>query len=258
MMLTCLSSAYPTIVELLPGYEKMESFFLSLPSLFKKEEGQLIHDGRNQLRILTYEEERFVVKAYKKPVFINRLVYGIFRSSKAKRSLENALLLRSIGVGTPEPIGYINLRKGFLFTQSFLVTRLSTCPYRYDMLFQRHFDFEEKVLREIGRITANLHEHGISHLDYGRGNILFDETPDGNIHVELVDLNRIKRGPVDMIKGCKNLERLPATEQMHRWIAEEYAKARNYDEEKCFQLMRKFRKVQPGHEVNEFPEETGK
>lgn len=255
MMPTRLST-HPAILELLPGYEKMEGFLLSLPSLFQKGEGELIHDGRNQLRILTYEGEKYVVKAFKKPVFINRLVYGIFRPSKAKRSMENALLLKSIGVGTPEPIGYINLRKKFLFTRSFFVTRLSTCSYRYDMLFQQHFDYEEKVLREIGRITAKMHEHGISHLDYGRGNILFDKMPSGEIRLELVDLNRIKHGPVDMVRGCKNLERLPATAQMHRWIAEEYAKARNYDEEECFQLMRKFRKAQPGHETNEFPEET--
>ena len=231
MKLTRLS-AHPTILELLPGYERMEGFLLSLPSLFQQEKGQLIHDGRNQLRVLEFEGEKYVVKAYRKPFFINRLIYGFFRPSKAKRSLENALLLRSIGVGTPEPIGYINQRNGFLFTRSFFVTRISTCPYRYDMLFQQHFDCEEKVLREIGRITAKMHEHGISHLDYGRGNILFDKMP------------------------SKNLERLPATAQMHRWIAEEYAKIRHYDEEQCFQLMRKFRKTQPAQEPNEFPKET--
>ena len=215
MKLTRLS-AHPTILELLPGYEKMEGFLLSLPSLFQQEKGQLIHDGRNQLRVLEFEGEKYVVKAYRKPFFINRLIYGFFRPSKAKRSLENALLLRSIGVGTPEPIGYINQRNGFLFTRSFFVTRISTCPYRYDMLFQQHFDCEEKVLREIGRITAKMHEHGISHLDYGRGNILFDKMPSGEVRLELVDLNRIKHGPVDMVRGCKNLERLPATAQMHR------------------------------------------
>ena len=255
MKLTRLS-AHPTILELLPGYERMEGFLLSLPSLFQQEKGQLIHDGRNQLRVLEFEGEKYVVKAYRKPFFITRLIYGFFRPSKAKRSLENALLLRSIGVGTPEPIGYINQRNGFLFTRSFFVTRISTCPYRYDMLFQQHFDCEEKVLREIGRITAKMHEHGISHLDYGRGNILFDKMPSGEVRLELVDLNRIKHGPVDMVRGCKNLERLPATAQMHRWIAEEYAKIRHYDEEQCFQLMRKFRKTQPAQEPNEFPKET--
>jgi len=257
MMQTSLSS-HPTIVELLPGYEKLEGFLLSLPSLFKKGEGQVIHNGRNQLRILAYEGEKYVVKAYKKPNIINRLVYGIIRPSKAKRSLENALLFRSIGVGSPEPIGYINQRNGILFTRSFLVTRLSTCPYRFDMLFQRNFDCEEEVLREIGRTTANLHEHGICHLDYGRGNILFDVSDEGKVRLELVDLNRIRRGDVDIVRGCKNLERLPATEQMHRWLAEEYAKARGFDVEQCYQLMRKFRKVQPAHEKKEFPEETTK
>jgi Ser/Thr protein kinase RdoA (MazF antagonist) len=94
-------------------------------------------------------------------------------------------------------------------------------------------------------VTARLHEHGYAHKDYGRANILFQKTPNG-ITIEIVDLNRMYIGPIDMKTGCKNFERLPATPQMHRWMAEEYAKARNFDVEKCFELMRAYRSVQPG------------
>ena len=87
--------------------------------------------------------------------------------------------------------------------------------------------------------------NGYAHKDYGRANILFQKTPNG-ITIEIVDLNRMYIGPIDMKTGCKNFERLPATPQMHRWMAEEYAKARNFDVEKCFELMRAYRSVQPG------------
>lgn len=55
-----------------------------------------------------------------------------------------------------------------------------------------------------------------------------------------------KAEQAQQVTGCKNFERLPATPQMHRWMAEEYAKARNFDVEKCFELMRAYRSVQPG------------
>ena len=112
-------------------------------------------------------------------------------------------------------------------------------------LFKRHFDYEEEVLREIGRVTAVLHEHGYAHKDYGRANILFQKTDKG-IKLDIVDLNRMYIGPIDMRRGCKNFERLPATPQMHRWMAEEYARARGFDAEKCYELMQAFRSTQPG------------
>ena len=154
-------------------------------------------------------------------------------------------MLREIGVGTPRPVGYLNIRQGFLFDRSYLITLEAECPHVYRELFEQKFEYEEEVLREIGRVTALLHNHGYAHKDYGRGNILFKQTPEG-IKLEIVDLNRMDIGPLDIKAGCKNLERLPATPQMHRWLAEEYAQARGMDPEKCYQLMVAYRSTQPG------------
>lgn len=68
----------------------------------------------------------------------------------------------------------------------------------------------------------------------------------GGIKLEIVDLNRMFIGTIGMKAGCKNFERLPATPQMHRWMAEEYAKVRGFDAEKCFELMVSYRSTQPG------------
>ena len=95
-----------------------------------------------------------------------------------------------------------------------------------------------------------MHEHGYAHKDYGRANILFEKTPKG-IRLDIVDLNRLDVGPLDMRAGCKNLERLPATPAMHRIIAEEYAKVRGFDPEECWRLMVAFRSTQPGKEEKE-------
>lgn len=228
-----------------PDFERVKDFVASVFERFQRGEGTVIHKGRNELREMEHDGQLFVVKSFRRPNFINRFVYGIVRPSKAKRSYDYAEKFLNIGVGTPQPVGYLNVRKGWLFDKSYYVSVKSECPYVYKDLFERKFEYEEEVLRAIGRITAVLHEHGYAHKDYGRENILFQKTENG-VKLEFVDLNRMYIGAIDMKRGCKNFERLPATPQMHRWIVEEYAKARGFDVEKCFELMVAYRSVQPG------------
>lgn len=225
-----------------------------LPERAAHGEGRLLHEGRNEVRAISTTQGECVVKSFGVPHLINQLVYGWLRPSKACRAFTNALELRSIGVGTPEPLAYGTRRSwlGLRFAHSWLITRCSPCPWRYEDLFTRSFPDAEEVLRAVGRLTALLHEHGLRHLDYGRGNILFRRGSDGKVCLELVDVNRMARGPVSMNDGCKNFERLPATAQMHRWMAEEYARERGFDAERCYELMRAFRRTQPGQVPGEF------
>ena len=74
---------------------------------------------------------------------------------------------------------------------------------------------------------------------------MFAQTAEG-IKIEIVDLNRMDIGPIDMKAGCKNLERLPATPHMHKVLAEEYAKERGFDADECYKLMVAYRSTQPG------------
>lgn len=251
---------HPTSMKLYPGYEGLADFMRSLPAAFEHGEGQLIHDGRNQLRILCHEGVEYVVKSYQVPILLNRLVYGFLRPSKAERSLLNAQRLIDMGVGSPLPVGFINIRNGLLFTHSYMVTVRSRCPYRYDMLLKQQFDCAEQLCREVGRCTAVMHEHGMYNMDYNPSNILFDVTPrprlegtryvgdslqDVKVNLELVDLNRIRMGHVDMHKGCFNLRYLPANAGMHRCMAEEYARVRGFDPEECYRLIRDTRLQHP-------------
>ena len=142
-----------------------------------EDEGTVIHQGRNELRKMEYNGKEYVIKSFHSPHLINRFVYGIFRPSKAKRSYDHAEMLLKIGVGTPQPVGYMNIRSGLLFDKSYYISLLSTCPYIYDNLFTQQFDYAEEVFRAIGKVTARLHEHGYAHKDYGRANILFQKTP---------------------------------------------------------------------------------
>mgnify|MGYP002624856858 CR=1 FL=1 len=216
-----------------------------LPTLFAEGQGELIHDGRNKLRLLTYQNVAYVVKQFRKPNFINQWIYGTFRKPKSQRAYENAMRLIQIGVGTPRPVGYINYRKGPLFADSYLITELSACPYTWKDLLLQQFPYAEQVVREVGKLTATLHEHGYALKDYSRGNILFRQEG-GEVKLEVVDLNRMYHGPVSVQMGCKNFDRLPATPEMHRWLAEAYAAARGFSPDLCYQLITDYRQKQEG------------
>ena len=244
-----MSLLHPTTLVLDPDFADLTEFMYSLPHRFAAGEGTVIHRGRNELRLIRLDSRALVVKAFRRPHIINRLVYGTLRSSKAKRSFDNATMLRRLGIGTPRPVGYLNIRSacGLLFDRSYYVSLQSDCTHLYQELFDRPFACEEAVLRAIGRLTATLHEHGLAHRDYGRANILFEPLPDGSVRLDLVDLNRMTvGGTFDVKAGCRNCERLPATPQMHRWMAEEYAAARGFDPVECFRRMEAYRQTQPG------------
>ena len=109
-----------------PDHTDLREWMEQLPEIFAEEAGELIHNGRNQLRKISHSGTVYVVKAYRRPHFINRMVYGLLRPSKAKRAYDNAIALEQIGIGTPAPVGYMNLRRGLLFDRSYLVTLAST------------------------------------------------------------------------------------------------------------------------------------
>ncbi len=230
---------HPRVVFVNEVYADFSSFIKVLPVYFKNDEGKVIYKGRNELREFRYKGMDLVVKSFRKPNLVNQIVYGLFRSSKAERSYEYANMLLKSGIGSPRPVAYYTERAGLFFTRSYYVSLKSECPYTYYDLVKTDFPGQEQVLRAIARTTAAMHEHGYLHKDYSRGNILFRET-NGDVKVEIIDLNRIRFMEIGMEMGCKNFERLPGTRKMFAVLADEYAKARGFDFCKCFQLMRQY------------------
>ena len=227
-----------------PEFGDIKPFFLLLPELFKEKKGELIKSGRNEIRILDYCGRKYVAKSFKINV-LSRLIYCRFRKSKSERSYKHAIALQNIGVGTPKPIGYIDIICRYMLNKSFYVSLLSECKYVYVDIFSKKFEYEDEIIREIGRTTALMHNNGFAHKDFGRGNILFDII-NGKVKIELVDLNRMFIGKIDLKRGCKNLERLPADQHKHKLLADEYAKGRGFDANQCYELIRKYRSTQPG------------
>ena len=230
---------HPRKVYVDAGFCTLTSYVKALPALFKYDSGTVIYKGRNELREMDWYGTKVVIKSFRVPNLINRIAYGVFRSSKAQRSFEYAEMLRREGIGSPTPVAYYTERNGLLFTRSYYVSLKSECPYSYVNLMRGDFPGQEEILRAIARTTAALHEKGYLHKDYSRGNILFRHTDKG-VEVEIIDLNRIRFRTVNMEEGCRNFERLPGTPEMFAILADEYAKARGFDANECLKLILKY------------------
>lgn len=222
-------------LEIHPNYRSLLPFVLLLRIDFEKE-GILLHKGRNEVKSFCYKGVDLVVKAYHVPRYLNKIIYGLFRASKAERSYRYAWMLKEKGIGTPEAVGYVTYRRWFLFEKSYLITLKSECPYTYRDFATHAFNEQEKILSAIAHTTALLHDNKLLHKDYSAGNILFRKSRTG-VNVEIVDLNRMRFGKVSMKEGCKNFERLPGTPEMFVTLAHEYAKVRGFEPSECLAII---------------------
>ncbi len=219
-----------------PRFEKLRPFLEEIPSMCRRKEGQLIHDSRNQLRILHHGDEAFVVKCFALPSLPNRLIYAIFRQSKAERSFRYASLLNQRGFGSPQPVAFAEQKMmGLWLTHSYYVSLLSRLPYTFDSLTDGTIAEDEQppYLEAVGRFTGRFHNANMIHKDYNGGNLLLG-TEQGEARVELVDLNRIRFRPVSAEEGCRNFaERIVATERQWQVMARAYAEVRGLDADWC-------------------------
>lgn len=216
-----------------PEFRNQHDFISTLPERFERGEGTIIYNGRNQLREFTNNGVTMVVKAFCLPKFINRIVYGLLRSSKAQRSCEYAQMLLKHNIQTPAPIGYVTERNGLLFGRSYYVSMKSGFTHSFFDIVMPDFAERKKHLEAVAVTTAQMHEHGFLHKDYSGGNILLTEMADGTVRVEIIDLNRIQFKSISLEEGCKNFERLPMNDDIIDIIAPAYAAIRNFDVEQC-------------------------
>lgn len=220
-----------------PDFEVLREFIQSIPACFEHE-GTIIYKGRNELRHYNIQGYELIVKAYKRPLFINRIAYGFLRSSKAERAYLYALKLLKAGFKTPGPVGFITCRHRLMFDKSFSISLKSDCPYTYKDLSAKKFSRHDDIIKAIALFTARLHEAGFLHKDYSAGNILFNDTTK-DIPIEIVDLNRITFTKVGLEKGCRNFERLPATDETLSLMGTTYAEARGFDPATCVRIIKK-------------------
>lgn len=192
---------------------------------------------RNSLKLFTKDNLVINIKSFKIPNLFNQIAYRFFRKSKAQRSFEYALKLKSLGVGTPEPIAYYEFVTPLLFKKSYYISKQLECDLTYrELLNNSEYPDYEKIMRQFTRFTFGLHEKGIEFLDHSPGNTLIVKQND-NYNFYLVDLNRMKFGAMDFDKRMKNFARLSKYKDMVELMSDEYAKCIDKSFEEVFNAM---------------------
>ena len=214
-----------------PQYKSQKDFVKNLPENFVHS-GKYIYQGRNEIKEFPFGDNCLIVKSFKIPHAINKVVYTNFRLSKARRSYENSLILQEKGISTPMAVAYVENKKWGLLFESYFVSLYQNHDGTMREFRKGILEGRENLLRDFARFTAFVHNQEVLHKDYSPGNILY--TNDNETYFfALIDINRVNFGPVNMEEGCKNLRRLWGNEEMIEFIATEYALARGFDAAAC-------------------------
>jgi len=190
----------------------------------------LIWDRRNKIKIVIYDNKHIAVKSFKLPHLLNRIVYGVFRDSKAKRSYDNSLKLKGL---VPEPIGYVEYHQWGMLQDSYFLSE----EFMYDftireVLLAQDFSDRLNILEKFSYFTYMLHETGAEHLDYSPGNILIKKV-NGEYQFKVIDINRMRFGTLSMQKRLENFAKLWASDTDLKFIAASYAKWVHIDEQQA-------------------------
>lgn len=221
-----------------PKYKKLESFIHSLPATFD-EEGEIVQDARNRIKKLSIQGYNLNIKRFRKPIFINRIIYSFFRKPKAYKAYYNALRVIEKGLSTPAPIAYIEEYKNGLISYSYFISiQLEDVEEIRNFYFSKlETSEEEDFLKAFAIYSAEMHNKGVLHKDYSPGNVLYSKQEDNTYSFSIVDINRMKFMDIDIHNGCKNFARLFENDCVYEFIAPFYAQQREYDTEQCKKFL---------------------
>ncbi len=197
----------------------------------------IMHEARNKLKIINYNNTKLVVKSFKIPNIINRIIYAYIRDGKAKKSFFNGIKLTKLNVVTPQPIGYIEFYKYGLLQKSFAISVFQ--PYDFlirEPLYNDKFLARITIIKCFVNFTYQLHQQNIYHKDYSAGNILVFKN-NNTYSFSVVDINRIQFKKINLYLAMKNFNKLWANSNTLTIIAKEYAKISNYNEKKCLKII---------------------
>lgn len=198
----------------------------------------IIHNARNQLKIINFKGIDTVVKSFKIPNFINKLVYTFFKPSKAKKSYLNAKKLIELGINTPKPIAYIEYKKFGLLDKSFFISERENYDFTIREVFHHKVENHEEILKQFTRFTYDLHKKGVWHVDYSLGNILITKKDNG-YRFSIIDINRMVFKTIDANEGLKNFNKFWAKDENDlKIIADEYAKLSSFDESRALYIIK--------------------
>ena len=178
-----------------------------------------------------------MVKSFKTPNFLNRLIYTFVRESKAKRSFDYSMKIAEF---VPRAVAYVEYREGRLLSKSYFVSEM----FDYDFTIREplkdlSFTDRDVIFKAFAKFTLALHQRGILHKDYSPGNILICQR-DGEYQFKIIDINRMAFGDLAIKERMRCFKMLWATDQVLDDIVSEYAQLGGYDIAQCQALAMDF------------------
>lgn len=225
-----------------PSAKSMEDKILLAITGFKTT-GKLFGDGkRNIIKLFEIDGITMNVKSFKIPNLINKIAYRYFRKSKARRSFEYATFLLENGIGTPQPIAYLENYSWMGLADSYYASEHLPCDLTYRELVEiPNYPDHENILRQFTRFSYVLHQKGIEFKDHSPGNTLIKKNAEGQYDFFLVDLNRMSfHNEMSFELRMKNLCRLTPVKEMVAVMSNEYAKISGESENLIFETLWKF------------------
>ncbi|HSK68840.1 MAG TPA: lipopolysaccharide kinase InaA family protein, partial [Candidatus Limnocylindria bacterium] len=142
--------------------------------------------------------------------------YDRWKVTKAERSFRAACFLLAKGIGTPDPIAWLERWEGSRLRESYYLCRYEPAPsFRVilsDILWnQRRHEALMDVLRHLAPAIRAMHDAGFMHGDMGNQNILLPRTESGAwLPPQMIDLNRcrIRPGPLGDGERAHDLARI--------------------------------------------------
>ena len=214
-------------IEFQPSYDSLQKSFNNIREIFAGDDHS-IHKARNELKIIELDGIKTVVKSFKVPHLLNRIVYTYFRKSKAYKSYHNALRLEELGVSTPKPIALIEFYESGLLGESFFIAEYFAYDFTIRTPLLEPLEDRESIFTAFAAYTYNLHKCGVWHLDYSPGNILIKRTNSGYLF-SIVDINRMEFRPISALEGCENFNKLWASDEELDIMGREYARLSGFN-----------------------------
>ncbi len=211
-----------------PTFEPLKPSFETIQTIFAQDDHS-IHKARNELKIIDIQGIKTVVKSFKVPHLLNRIVYSYFRHSKAHKSYHNALRLQNLGISTPQPIALIEFFELGLLANSYFISEFFEYDFTIRTPLLEPLEDREAIFTVFAAYTYELHQKGVWHLDYSPGNILIKRTEDG-YQFSIVDINRMEFREISPIQGCENFNKLWASDDELTIMGREYARLSGLDE----------------------------
>jgi tRNA A-37 threonylcarbamoyl transferase component Bud32 len=211
-----------------PEYAFLKPSFEAIRSIFHADTHS-IHKARNELKIIEMAGVKTVVKSFKVPHLLNRIVYTRMRRSKAYKSYHNALRLQELDISTPSPIALIEFFESGLLCESYFISEHFDYDFTIRTPLLEPMEEREAIFTAFAAYTYDLHRKGVWHLDYSPGNILIKRTENGYLF-SIVDINRMEFRSITPMEGCENFNKLWASDEELEIMGREYARLSGLDE----------------------------